>query len=212
MLYAVKELARGLHAPTNADMRQATKVVQYAVSTRDVELKLEFDRSLRGKIQSFGDSNWATGDGRKSTSGGTLRYQGVPIMSWSRTQSTVALSSCEAELCALVEAAREAMFLSSIVCEIEDARSDQTFELMLDASSTMALMRREDLGKLKHVEIRYFLLQDLSKSGRCKITEVKSQNNPADLMTKHLDRQTLTVLPHDQLQPKLSKQSDCSCE
>ena len=57
MLYAVKELARGLRAPTNADVRQATKVVQYAVSTRNVELKLEFDRSLRGKIQSFGDSN-----------------------------------------------------------------------------------------------------------------------------------------------------------
>ena len=70
-------------------------------------------------------------------------------MSWSRTQSTVALSSCEAELYALVEAAKEAMFLSSIVCEIEEARSDQTFELMIDASSTMALMKREGLGKLK---------------------------------------------------------------
>ena len=69
MLYAFKDLARGPHAPTNADMRQATKVVQYAVSTKDEELKLEFDRSAKGKIQSFGDSNRATGDGRKSTSG-----------------------------------------------------------------------------------------------------------------------------------------------
>ena len=112
---------------------------------------------------------------------------------WSRTQSSVALSSCETELYALVEAAREAMFLSSIVCGIEDARSDQTFELMLDASSTMALMKREGLGKLKHVEIRYFFLQDLIKSNRCKITKVRSQNNPVDLMTKHLDRQTLTT-------------------
>eukprot|EP00972_Heterocapsa_arctica_P058282 8599093-Heterocapsa_arctica.AAC.1 len=52
-------------------------------------------------ISVYSDANWAAGPSRRSTSGGCLFYRGAMIMSWSRTQPVVTLSTAEAELTAM---------------------------------------------------------------------------------------------------------------
>eukprot|EP00972_Heterocapsa_arctica_P052769 7767394-Heterocapsa_arctica.AAC.1 len=53
------------------------------------------------QIEVMVDASWANAADRKSTSGGVLRLQGFLLSTWSRKQSVIAQSSCEAELLAL---------------------------------------------------------------------------------------------------------------
>ena len=63
---------------------------------------MEFPFEQRNeKMDGFADSDWAgERPSMKSTSFGALKWCGSTLKSWSSTQTTVALSSAEAELCA----------------------------------------------------------------------------------------------------------------
>ena len=55
--------------------------------------------------EAFADSDWAGNKkSSKSTSGGVMRWGGHVLKTWSSTESTIALSSGEAELYALTKA------------------------------------------------------------------------------------------------------------
>ena len=61
------------------------------------------------------DSDWAV---RHSTTGFVFTYS-LAAVSWgSKKQSSVALSSCEAEIMALSEAAKEAVYLDAFIAEL----------------------------------------------------------------------------------------------
>ena len=69
-------------------------------------------------LECYVDSDWAgCSSTRKSTSGGLLYLLGTPIMAWSRTQSTVALSSGEAELYAMGSGVTEAIHIRHLLLE-----------------------------------------------------------------------------------------------
>jgi hypothetical protein len=53
------------------------------------------------EVNVFSDSNWADGSMRHSTSGGCIFVHGCLIAPWARTQPSIALSSCGAEVVAL---------------------------------------------------------------------------------------------------------------
>ena len=60
----------------------------------------------------FADSSWGDDRGtRKSTNSSTVFLNGAYVLGFSRTQATVALSSCEAELYAANAAVAEGLFL-----------------------------------------------------------------------------------------------------
>ena len=52
----------------------------------------------------------AKGPERKSTSGGVMMMNGTVVEHWSRTQATPALSTAEAEYCAVIRGAAEALW------------------------------------------------------------------------------------------------------
>eukprot|EP00972_Heterocapsa_arctica_P024115 3553185-Heterocapsa_arctica.AAC.1 len=65
-------------------------------------LHLVIDKKVATEqIEVMVDASWANSADRKSTTGGVLRLQGLVLATWSRTQSVIAQSSCEAELLAL---------------------------------------------------------------------------------------------------------------
>jgi hypothetical protein len=83
-------------------MKCLKKVGRYLASCAGACVKLEPTSNDIKTVVGYTDADWA-GDkfARRSTSGSALFVAGVLVHSFSRTQSLVALSSCEAELYAL---------------------------------------------------------------------------------------------------------------
>ena len=54
-----------------------------------------------------------------------------------------------------------------------------------DSSAAMAISQRQGAGKLRHINIGMLWIQEKSRSKELTFEKVKSDHNPADLMTKH---------------------------
>ena len=59
--------------------------------------------------------------------------------------------------------------------------------LRSDSSVAMGIGGRQGLGKLRHLEIGYLWLQNVLTQKRLSIRKVKGTENPADLVSKHLN-------------------------
>ena len=56
----------------------------------------------------------------------------------------------------------------------------------MDSSSALALIRRTGTGRLKHIQIKQFYLQNLLRIGVFSIFKINTKINPVDLNTKRL--------------------------
>ena len=113
------------------------------------------------------------------------------ILSICRTQASVALSSCEAELFAANGLMVECMYLYRLckfLCkdDLETNSCDVQQRLYIDSSSAMALIQRAGTGRLKHVQIKQFFLQNLLRAGIFTIHKINTKLNPGDLNAKRL--------------------------
>jgi hypothetical protein len=178
--YAVGMLCRAMGKPTPALYDAAVRVLFYLAHHRDVGIRYgASDEDLRG----MSDSDWAV---RHSTSGAVFLYA-LAAVSWaSKKQATIALSSCEAEIVALSEAAKEAKFLSDFLDELGYG-SDEATTLATDNSGARDLSYNpEHHERVKHVERRHFWVRELVEMGRLIVPYVNTSDNLADFFTKPL--------------------------
>jgi len=199
-LSALKHLASHLDGtPEDGLLLQCTEESQCIFDGwRDDELVSEeipipADKAeAKFNIEAFSDSSWADCKStRKSTNSGLVFLNGAMILSICRTQASVALSSCEAELYAANGLMVECMYLYRLckfLCkdELETNSCDVQQRLYIDSSSAMALIQRAGTGWLKHVQIKQFFLQSLLRAGIFTIHKINTKLNPGDLNTKRL--------------------------
>eukprot|EP00435_Cladocopium_sp_Y103_P025946 s3453_g6.t1 len=69
-------------------------------------------------------------------------------------------------------------------CETNSEKVQQ--RLFLDSSSALGLIRRTGTGRLKHIQIKQFFLQNLLRSGVFTVHKIHTRINPGDLNTKRL--------------------------
>ena len=123
IMYAVKELSRGLAAPTTDHSATLKHLLRYLSGTKNYVQELCPEPRLSGKHSSLDvhtcvDSDWARDpDTRRSTSGVATYLLGVNLQSHSRAQQTIALSSGEAELYAIGAGAAHSLFSQSLLLE-----------------------------------------------------------------------------------------------
>ena len=108
-------------------------------------------------------------------------------VSWgSRKQKSVALSSCEAEIVAASEAAKEAVHLSQLARDIGIGDSESV-DLFLDNKSAIDVAYNpQHHGKMKHVERRHFFVRELVEDHKIRCPFVSTVDNLADFFTKPL--------------------------
>eukprot|EP00972_Heterocapsa_arctica_P067172 9912869-Heterocapsa_arctica.AAC.1 len=86
-------------------------LLKYVKGTQEMVLELRgSDCNGDDELVVLADANWAEGPTRRSTSGGVILFLGVVLLTYSRTQPVIALSTCEAELLAIATAASEGLF------------------------------------------------------------------------------------------------------
>ena len=125
---------------------------------------------------------------RRCTSWGVVLRAGHPIKSYSKTQSTVCLSSAEAELGGILTAASVSFGLQSVA---RDLGTEWSIELRADASAAIGICRRRGLGKVRHLHTADLWVQDRLKSGDFALRKTPGSENIADMMTKYLARPDL---------------------
>jgi hypothetical protein len=120
---------------------------------------------------------------RRSTSGGMVLWGGNVIVTWSRVQKTIALSSAEAELNALVIGIQEGLRIVHLLQELNIVAH---LEASVDSSAAKAAAERLGVGKMKHYETRKLFVQQLIHEGLVVLHKIYTKANPSDVLTKNL--------------------------
>jgi hypothetical protein len=123
-------------------------------------------------------------EGRKSTSGYVVKYNGAAV-SWSSVlQSVVAQSSCEAEYVAASECAREVSYLRELTCFVNNPQLGPTL-IYGDNEGALSLVENPAAHKrTKHIEVKYHYVRVAQEKGVIKVMKVHTDLNYSDIMTK----------------------------
>ncbi|CAI7797137.1 unnamed protein product, partial [Closterium sp. NIES-54] len=105
---------------------------------------------------------------------------------WSTQSSSVASSSAEAEIYAGAMAAQEFLWLTFLLADLGE-RPHTALTLFTDNKAMILLCREPRLEtRVKHIDVRYFLLRELQRRGQVRLDFEASEANTADLFTKAL--------------------------
>ena len=157
MAYASKDVSKRMAKPCLRDEKMLTTAIEYLRKHPRWVCMYEWQSPPKG-FTIYTDSDWGgCTRTRRSTSGGVALHGSHCILTWSRTQQLVALSSAEAELNASVKAAQEGLSLKHLAEEF----GDQVFlRLCGDSSANDGILKRSGTGKVKHLSVRQMWLQE----------------------------------------------------
>ena len=120
---------------------------------------------------------------------GYIFYLSGGAISWSsKHQATVALSSTEAEYMALIQATKEAIWLRSLLAELNYTQERPT-TLFEDNQSAIALARNPvHHARSKHIDIQHHFVREKIESKEIEISYMATDEMIADVHTKPLAR------------------------
>lgn len=115
------------------------------------------------------DADWA-GDhaDRKSTSGYAFILKGSPVSWESKKQSSVSLSTSEAEYIAISLPIQEGKWIYGLLCEILAALNKSGPDLVImEGNQFFIKMTKNPVnhGRAKHIDIKYHHIRDEIKRG-----------------------------------------------
>ena len=123
---------------------------------------------------------------RRSTTGFAFTYSGGAVVYKSKAQSITALSSTEAELIAAVTAAKTARFIRSVLTELGFPPDGPT-PIYEDNKPTIDIVNSgKPTQRSRHIDIRFFAIQDWLKKKDISMYHISGIINPADDLTKPL--------------------------
>ena len=187
--YAAKEASRRMSDPKSGDWVLLKRIGRYLRKVPRLA-QLFVWQEWPSEVNVLVDSDWAgCKTSCKSTSGGVIMIGQHAVKSWSTTQATIALSSGEAELYALVKGASQALGMASLA---GDFGKDVTAQVWSDSSAAIGITSRKGLGKVRHVKVQTLWVQDKMKQGDIGVHKVEGTKNMSDILTKHVDAATLT--------------------
>ena len=137
------------------------------------------------EITLFVDASWSL----DSASGGIISWLNCCLKAFSRKQATTALSSVEAELMALTEGAKEAIYIGLLVEQLMEGVEGEVgiypIEALCDSQSAICISNMNSLlRRVRQLELRAQHIQELVSSGRLRPSYLPGKENPSDELTK----------------------------
>jgi len=186
--YSCKEASRWMSCPRSGHWLILKRIARYLKGSPRLVQRLVWQQPCK-VATTFVDSDWAGCKTTcRSTSGGAVMLGSHTVIAWSQTQGVVALSSGEAELYALTKGAANTLGVLSLAMDFGMSLDARIYS---DASAAIGMVNRTGAGKLRHVRVQYLWLQDKVRTGELKVAKVAGEDNPADLLTKHVNAATL---------------------
>ena len=183
--FATKEPSRELSVPNRNSFSRLKRLVRYLVGSP--RIVYEFMRQpLPSNVNVFTDTDFAgCKETRRSTSGGIIMLGAHSVRHWSRTQPTITLSSGEAELGGIGSGIAEALGFQGLA---RDLGWNYDIRVHSDASAAIGIARRRGLGKVRHLDVTDLWVQEQVRSKKVSLVKVAGDSNPADALTKYVDK------------------------
>ena len=151
-----------MHNPGKEHWHATKWILRYLYGTRDVGLCFERDDSGIGNFAiGYVDSDYAGDlDRRKSTTGYVFTMAKGPVCWRSILQSSVALSTTEAEYMVVAKAIKEAIWIHGL---IRDLGVDQKqVEVHCDSQSAIYLAKYQvHHARTKHIDVCYHFVREV---------------------------------------------------
>jgi hypothetical protein len=170
-------------------MAAAKTLLRYLSGTTD--LRLTFSGSTGDKGHSlaiYTDSDYAAcPDTRKSVSGYVITLNGGAVDWRSKKQTTVTLSTTEAEYVAASGAARETLWFRQLARTLD--LQVPRYTIYADNQSMLKLAKNPILSaRSKHIDIIHHFLRERVARGEVSFTYVPTDKMLADILTKALPK------------------------
>ena len=110
------------------------------------------------------------------------------VRHYSTTQSTISLSSGEAEMHGISKGMQHAMGLRAMY---KDMELGLKLRVHSNATAAIDIARRRGLGKLRHLDCEDPWIQSKVRSKDVELLKVLGAKNPADILTQYVDPKTL---------------------
>ncbi|CAI7855912.1 unnamed protein product [Closterium sp. NIES-54] len=163
----------------------AVRVAKYLVTTSGMGLVLGGTQPV--ELTGHFDSSYADDAETQRSTQGYCFSLGAGAVSWRSTRSSsVASSSAEAEIYAGAMASQELRWLTFLLAELGE-RTCSAPTSYADTKAMILLCREPRLeSRVKHIDVRYFLLRELQRRGQVHLDFVASKANIVDVFTKVL--------------------------
>jgi hypothetical protein len=187
LAYSVSVLSQFMSKPLESHWVAAKSVLRYLCGT--VNYGILYTDVSDVTLAGFSDSDWAGNlDDRRSITGYAFNI-GSGVIAWSsKKQSTVALSSCEAEYQALCAATCEAIWLRRLLKDAGKEQKNPT-SIKSDNQSTIKLAYNPVFHKnTKHIDTQFHFVREKIQSKEIVVEYCKTCDNVADIFTKPLAR------------------------
>jgi hypothetical protein len=189
--FAAKEVCRWMSKPTETSWAALKRMCRYLVGLPRLVWRYQWQEVETMDV--YTDTDWAgCPRTRKSTSGGCVLLGSHALKTWSSTQTSIALSSGEAEFNGVVRGAGVGLGFQSL---LKDVGISAPVRVWTDSSAAVGICSRQGLGKMRHLDTHTLWVQQAVRSRRLELRKVDGEANPADLFTKHsLSRERLGKL------------------
>ena len=107
-----------------------------------------------------------------------------------KTQATISLSSGEAELHGIAMGCSQSLGIQSLM---RDLGWDLKLRVFSDATAAIGIALRKGLGRIRHLDCTDLWIQDTIRSGRISLEKVLGTSNPADILTKYVEKKALDM-------------------
>jgi len=203
--FAVSLIAQFGGNPGIAHLEAAKRILRYLKGT--VDFKLVLGRRENGGFDLVGwtDSNWGQDPNDRRSVGGFVFDIAGGCVSWSsKKQNTVATSSVEAEYVASATATKEAIWLWTLLEELNFTQTTATI-IKADNQGCIALAHNPvSHSQAKHIDIRHHFIRERIQRDEIAFQYISTKDMLADIFTKSLPCETfakfrtkLGVLPSE---------------
>ncbi|CAL2268253.1 unnamed protein product [Prunus armeniaca] len=160
IVHDVSVVSRFMSDLSNHHFAAVKRILRYIQRTQGYGIR--YTQEKEAQFFGYTDSDWEGAiDDRKSTSGHVF-FLGSKVISWSsKKQSTVALSTAEAEYISATSAACEAVWIRRILVDLRQEQNTPT-KLYCDNMSTIAMTKNPIFHSMsKHIELRHHFIRKL---------------------------------------------------
>lgn len=189
--YATKNVVEMFSKPTSDSLEHMKHVVRYLKHHPQRTWRFDYEPDTTECVVSVDTDFAGCHKTRRSTSRGFISLGSHSLRHWSVTQSTIALSSGEAERVGLVRGAAQGLGFQSMM---RDAGFERALHTRTDSTAAIGICRRRSIGKIRHLAVSDLWIQEKLQQNAFKISKVLGKENCADMLTKHVDKPTLASL------------------
>ena len=187
--YSGKELCREFGQPNGQSLVKLKRLGRYYAGKPRLVYRYDFAHTPAEYLEVYCDTDFAGCTiTRRSNSGGCAMVGGALVKHWSKTQSTIALSSGEAELSGIGAGMAQALGMQALAADMGWSLKPRVHS---DATAAIGISKRRGLGKIRHLHTCDLWVQEQTRTERVLLEKILGTENPADIFTKYLDHATM---------------------